>query len=260
MPLLLCHNARAGRNLRTADPWVALLLLAVCLCGCGTTRRTDTPRTATEQLLISGAVDEAIDSIQLDALRGAKVFVDEKYAEAMTDLKYVLFRVREKLLEEGALLMPAEDKADVIVQVGVGALGTDRYEVLVGMPEVHGIGIINPDFPIPPALPEVPLLKAMNQHGVAKIRIVAFRRNTGQLIALSGDAGMSSTHNRSTWFVGIGPIEEGTGREKPSLAGKPIPLPSIPGIVELPPDWPAPEANGPAIEAAPVRSAKRDPQ
>jgi hypothetical protein len=170
-------------TLRTVDRWLAIALLSVPLCGCGTTRRTDTPRTATEQLLVSGAVDQAIESIQLDALRGVKVYVDEKYAEAMVDLKYVLFRVRERLLQEGALLMPTEESADVIVQVAVGALGTDRYEVLVGMPEVHSLGYINPDFPLPPALPEVPLLKAMNQHGVAKIRIIAFRRNSGQLMA-----------------------------------------------------------------------------
>jgi hypothetical protein len=240
--------------------WPALTLLALFLCGCGTTRRTDSPRTATEQLLISGAVDQALENVRLDALKGTKVFLDEKYAKAPLDLEYVLFSVREKLLLEGALLVPSEDQADVVVQVAIGALGTDRYEVLVGMPEVHSLGYISPDFPLPPALPEVPLLKAMNQHGVAKIRILAYRRNTGQLIALSGDAGMSTTHNRSTWFVGIGPIEEGMGRDHPSLAGKPIPLPSIPGIVQQPSEEAGQEPpTVPELPASPIRSALRDP-
>ena len=35
-------------------------LLATALAGCGTTRSTDTGRTATEQLLISDAIDRAV--------------------------------------------------------------------------------------------------------------------------------------------------------------------------------------------------------
>ena len=43
-------------------------LLLFCTAGCGTTRSSDTNRTATEQLLISDAIDRAVQSINLQPL------------------------------------------------------------------------------------------------------------------------------------------------------------------------------------------------
>ena len=45
------------------------------LCGCGTTKWSDTGRTATEQLLISSAMEELIDEYDYYALSNRSVFV-----------------------------------------------------------------------------------------------------------------------------------------------------------------------------------------
>ena len=48
------------------------VLLTILLAGCGTTRVTDTARSATEQLLISHSIDQAISEMDVTALRGKK--------------------------------------------------------------------------------------------------------------------------------------------------------------------------------------------
>ena len=63
--------------------WLSLCALALCsiafLAGCGST----TTRTATEQLLMSDAVDQAISQIDFQSLRGQKVFLDTLYLHSV---------------------------------------------------------------------------------------------------------------------------------------------------------------------------------
>ena len=47
-----------------------LVLSCLALVGCGTTRWTDTKRTATEQMLISDAVDRAVSQMNFSLLAG----------------------------------------------------------------------------------------------------------------------------------------------------------------------------------------------
>ena len=54
---------------------IIILSLAVW-AGCGTTRWSDSSRTATEQLLISGAIDRSVSSLDFRALAGKTVFID----------------------------------------------------------------------------------------------------------------------------------------------------------------------------------------
>ena len=62
-----------------------LTAIALPLAGCGTTRSTDTNRTATEQLLISDAIDRAVQTMDVHTLSGQTVFLDDtKVADAWT--------------------------------------------------------------------------------------------------------------------------------------------------------------------------------
>jgi hypothetical protein len=47
--------------------------LAVLCAGCGTTRRTDTSRTATEQLLLADAIDRSVSRIDFGLLAGREI-------------------------------------------------------------------------------------------------------------------------------------------------------------------------------------------
>ncbi len=66
-----------------------LCLLVLAMAGCTTTRESNPPRTATEQLLISAAVDRAVAGLHLDIPKGARVYVDASNFEGY-DSKYAV--------------------------------------------------------------------------------------------------------------------------------------------------------------------------
>jgi len=51
---------------------LSILLLAATWAGCGTTRFTDTARTATEQLLITDSIDRAVSRLDFRSLAGKR--------------------------------------------------------------------------------------------------------------------------------------------------------------------------------------------
>ena len=57
------------------------LVMAACAVGCGTTRWTDTQRTATEQLLVTDAIDRAVSQVNLRSLAGHTVFLDVQFLQ-----------------------------------------------------------------------------------------------------------------------------------------------------------------------------------
>ena len=50
--------------------------MLVMLAGCGSTLTSNTPRTATEQLLISDAIDRTVESLDFSPLADETVFFD----------------------------------------------------------------------------------------------------------------------------------------------------------------------------------------
>src|SRR5262245_36346895 len=92
--------------------------------GCGTTRVTDTLRTATEQLLISKAVDEAVATLDFRPLAGKPVFFDSTFLDGTVDQRYLVSSIRQHLLSSGALLQEERAKATYVVEARAGAVGT----------------------------------------------------------------------------------------------------------------------------------------
>jgi len=67
-----------------------LLPMAITIAsGCGTTRWSDSKRTATEQLLISSAVEQAVMQLDMRPLAGQSVYLDTKILDDVTDGKYL---------------------------------------------------------------------------------------------------------------------------------------------------------------------------
>src|SRR5262245_13236721 len=112
-----------------------LLLFASFLTGCGTTRFTDTTRTATEQLLHPAAADAAVTKIAFQVLAGKKVFFDDQYLDRASDRGYVISTLRQHLLAHGCLLMDDRKGATYVVEARSGAVGTDRHDLLFGIPQ-----------------------------------------------------------------------------------------------------------------------------
>lgn len=196
------------------------LLLVPLLTGCGTTRMTDTSRSATEMLLVSQAADKAIVQIDFSPLNGKTVFLDASgIGEKDVDKGYLVSLVRQQLLAAGGLLQDEKMRADYIVNLRSGGLGTDRRSTLVGTPAVQLPSVVPG---LPTSVPEIALLKKNDQRGVAKIGIFAYNRVTGRALWQSGTVEAESNVN-DTWVFGAGPFTRGSIRKRTELAGEPLP-------------------------------------
>lgn len=195
-------------------------VLACCVPGCGTTRITDTQRTATEQLLISGAVDDAVARLDFHALAGRAVFLDVQYLDGCVDRGYLVSSLRQQLLGAGCLIQEERAKADYIVEARTGGVGTDREALLVGIPQMS-VPTLVPG--VPSQIPEVPFAKWTDQHGVAKVSVFAYNRLSGRPVWQSGMIEAVSTA-KDVWVLGAGPFEHGTIRPHTEFAGRKLPF------------------------------------
>lgn len=182
-------------------PMPVFWLLAV---GCATTRFTDTPRSATEQLLLSEAVETALSSIDLSAVAGRAVFLDVRHLANVADKEYVEVAVRRRLARRGVRFSSTEEESEVVVKVGVGTLGTNRSDSLVGIPQTAvPVGVV------PATIPELAIVKETKQLGAAKLFVFAYERATGALLT-DGTSPIVTTDYRAKWILGSGPHESGT--------------------------------------------------
>lgn len=202
---------------------VACSVLFVLVPGCGTTRSTDTPRTATEQLVIAKAVDDAVGGIDFRPLAGRTVFLDTSYLDTNIDHKYLASTLRQHLLACGAFLQEDKTKAVYVVEARAGAVGTDRHSMLIGIPQMN-LPVMVPG--MPSMIPELPLVKTTDQKGVAKVAVFAYNRQTGRPLMQSGLI-QTASNSHDSWFFGMGPYQRGTIRSETEFAGTPIHLPFL---------------------------------
>jgi len=227
-----------------------LLLAMAALCGCGTTRVTDTQRTATEQLLVSNAVDQAVSQLDCRCLAGKPVYFDPQYLDNSLDRGYLVSSLRQHLLACGCVLQEDRAKAVYVVEARSGGVGTDRNALLIGVPQMNVPTLVPGQ---PSSIPEIPIAKKTDQKGVAKVALFAYNRITGKPVWQSGVVQATSTA-KDTWVLGIGPIMRGTIREGTEFAGAPLGLPIISGPEEEVP--PVVAVNRPAhwSESSPSRN------
>ncbi|WP_348520101.1 DUF6655 family protein [Azospirillum oryzae] len=178
---------RLGKNRALHRPYrnSAFLLFAAVgfgLAGCSTAHVTTPARSATEQLLISTAADQAAERLAGRLAVKGSVYVDASGVEGY-DTKYAVFAVRDALLRHGAAMAQTRDAAATVVELRVGALSVDSESSLLGIPSI--------DIPMPvsgtSSTPEISLFKKELTQGVAKIAATAYDKNTGALVS-SDDA------------------------------------------------------------------------
>jgi len=179
----------------------ALLLgLVAATGGCTSTKQSNTARTATEQLLISNAVDQSLNKVDFTPLAGTAVFVEEKYIDCV-DKGYVIGSIRHKLLQAGATLATKLEEADAVMEVRSGAVGTDVTSAYLGVPGFTAPGMIG--------IPDIKLATRDSQKAVAKIGIVVYgvksKRELGE-----GGVSMARADDTNSYFMGFGPKQSGT--------------------------------------------------
>ncbi len=202
-----------------------ILVCCIGLCGCGTTKWSDTKRTATEQLLISDAMDQAVSRLDFRALAGKKTFLESTPLKGTTDSAYLVSAIRQHMLAGGCLLMDKRDDADYVVEVRSGAVGTDRREVLFGVPATKIPGeIMLPG--VPSSIPEMALAKKTEQSAVTKIAVFAYNRETGRPVWQSGARPIASKA-KDLWVLGAGPFQRGNIYEGTNFAGDKLSIPLV---------------------------------
>jgi hypothetical protein len=180
--------------------WRALLpaLATLALAGCSTARLTEPAQTATEQLLVTTAVDHAVGALKPPITPGSKVFVDAQFFDsdgAIVLPKYTIGAVRDLVLRSGSDLVDDRKAADQIVELRDGTQSIDHHGFLIGLPSI----------PIPiPAVgsmttPEIALFKRDRQKGVSKIALTVYDAKSG---ALAGSTGaVYGTSQDTSWTV-----------------------------------------------------------
>jgi len=205
--------------------WALFCCTIAVLAGCGTTRWTDTPRTATEQLVIADAIDQAVSELDFSVLAGSKVFLDTSNLDAQTHRGYLVGALRQQLLVNGCRLAKSRDDAEYIVEARCGAIGTDRHDLMFGLPQITLPSFV-PAPGLPAQIPELVLAKKTKQIGVVRLSVFVYAAKTGQGVWQSGLAQKSSIAS-NFWILGAGPFERGPHRHGMSFAGKTLRFPFV---------------------------------
>jgi hypothetical protein len=176
-------------------------------------------------LLVSNAIDQSVSQLDFRALAGKPVFFDPQHLAAGPGHGYVVSSLRQQLLACGCLLQESRVAATYVVEVRSGAIGTDQYSVLFGVPQMSVPSVLPGQ---PSLIPEIPLAKKTDQKGVAKIPVFAYNRRTGRPVWQSGVVQAEGT-SKDTWVLGAGPFRRGTLGEATDIAGAQVSIPLLSG-------------------------------
>ncbi len=139
-----------------------ILLMAGSALGCSYQRYiTNTARSATEQLLVSQAIERTVAQLEWPAIADRKVAI-ETVALNESDSVYLKAELNARARSLGATVSPAGD-ADWIVVAHAGGMGTVERQAEFGVPSLPT------PFGVTPSLPFVRIVK---QRGYAKVRLV----------------------------------------------------------------------------------------
>lgn len=203
----------------------ACALGAMLLSGCGITKMQD----ATDQLVLSDAVDHSIAAIDFRPLTGHKVYLDTTYIKAVKSVgfvnsDYIISSLRQQVVAAGCHLQDSLTDADLVIEVRCGTLGADGHSTTYGIPANNAVSAAAqalPQAPSVPTLPEISFARRESNEGAAKIAAFAYDRETRAPVWQSGTS-QAKTSAKDTWVLGIGPFQGGTVRESTRLAGADI--------------------------------------
>lgn len=210
------------------------LALALFATGCGTVRNTNTVRSGTEQILLTGAFDQALRRIDFGPLAGAAVYFEAKNIEAV-DKGWVISAIRESMIVRGVRLVDKPEDATVVVEGRIGALGTDDYSFLIGVPQMT-IPVTLAGLPTG-TIPEIALMKKQDQHALSKLALFAYDKATGAVVWTSGTA-TGFANSKNMFIGGMGPIQSGTHKKSPEFMGLVLPQMTVQPVPIRMMHWP----------------------
>ncbi len=204
------------------------LLLSGAVLGCGTTRE----KLATEQLLLSDAVDRAVARIDFSPLAHEKVYLDTRFIQfqnkGLVNTNYVVSSLRQQLVVAGCLLQDSAEESDYVVEARVGTLGSDGHDINYGLPPNNTVNaaatLVSNSVPLP-TLPELSLARKTEDMAAAKIAVFAYHRESRRPIWQSGNS-VARSQAEAKWILGAGPFQTGSIYNGTQFAGDPLRRPT----------------------------------
>ena len=176
---------------------IAILIGAVLTVGCTAVKETQPARTATEQLILSHAVIDAMQQIKADEVTGKKVMLDLSYLKTV-DIEFAKGELRNRLLQLGAELVADIDMAEIIVEARSSGLGIDDSKTMIGIPAIPvpipSVGIFK--------TPALPLYKYDKQLGIAGLSFTGIEVATGKHVFSVGPIIGNAVHSDMS-LIGI---------------------------------------------------------
>ncbi len=225
--------------------------------GCGTTKSSQ----ATEQLLLSDAVDRSVAAIDFRILCGHTIFIDTRYIEPpkerpnlnlqqwnFVNAPYAISCIRQQVMAAGGKLVDKAEEAEIIVEPRIGTLASDAHQAVIGIPAANKISSaaeLVPNSPNIPAIPELALARRETQNAAAKVAVFAYDRVTREPLWQSGLSLAQSTA-KDTWIFGIGPYHRSAVRQGSKLVESETSVDRVRHLVGNP----KPEAVTAGVDAA----------
>ncbi|MDO4575711.1 MAG: hypothetical protein Q4D98_10920 [Planctomycetia bacterium] len=184
---------------------------------------SNTSRTATEQLLLSDAMDRAVSQADFSALSGKNIFIDSTPIESFTDHKYLLSLVRQHAFASGCRIVEKKEDAEFIVELRAGVMGTDQHDTLIGvtemtLPTIGGYGGTS--------IPEIAMAKKTLQKAVVKIGIFAYTNTSHRPVWQSGNL-VAESRAKNRWLFGMGPYQTGEIYTRVVFDGSEVNIPLV---------------------------------
>jgi hypothetical protein len=201
-------------RLSCAQHWRWCVLAAWCVAsvGCALTQEVSkTPRNATEQLLLSQALDLALVGIDVPIPEGEPVRVevsglqtdrmplhmDEQSERSGVvenpswDLTFVRDMLAGRLGKLGYRVQQSQDDARYLVRVLVQAMGTNQGKTFYGVPSIQSVVI-------PFALPQITLYQKLEQLAHVRLHLDIFEAGTGRFIQSTSWTSGNTFYNQYT--------------------------------------------------------------
>jgi hypothetical protein len=216
-------NATKRRAISLARFVLALAVLGQVGCG------INKSRLATEQLVVSDAVDRAVASIDFSPMSGQKVYFDTKYVDSVklgpgANVEYVVSSLRQQMMAFDCRLQEKPETADYVVEARIGVLGNDGHEITYGVPGSAALGTASlfVGAPIPAsALPELSLGRRHHSSGAVKIGLFAYDRETREPVWQAGVT-KGSSQALDLWIFGMGPYHQNSSAKAKPRSGGPL--------------------------------------
>src|SRR5262249_22805736 len=169
---VLCSSEMGAMNQWNGGAWFfAVLLCVVSLSGCSATyEATKTPRTPTEQLLLTQSLQRTLIEAEVPFSAGQTVAVETVGLTA--DQAFVTAFIEKWLAREG-LDLPKDGKESLMARVTLDAFGTLQDVTFFGIPQITAVVL---------TIPEIAFYKVQKQLGMTRLSIDFIEKQTGRLI------------------------------------------------------------------------------